>query len=528
MSPSQFITLPSLPAAHDAFIPYLASRPEAPIRTLVEPYNKYDAELRSIFAQQPSHPAISETHIVPVFDGHEEKVNIRARDLGSESDEEHERYIMPLAPEDRKPNGSPAIVQSLKEYQKNFAIFSESALSELDWSNVVVAGSAALTPLLPVPQEFTGSKRSLRRYYHEKVAPASDVDIFLYGMTEDQAKEKIQKIERHIRDSILSETTTVRTKNAITIVSEYPVRHVQIVLRIYRSISEMLAGFDVDCSCVAYDGTQVWASPRTLTACMTQINHIDLSRRSPSYENRLFKYARRGFEIHWDQLDRQRINPTIFECGFQRVVGLARLLVLEKLPEKQDRETYADQRRLERGRPRLNRYMTERHTLRGDIKAEHEYEVADWICEDDVSDYHTFTIPYGPKYHARKIEKLLYKKDLLLNGMLQVLMNIKIFRGADLTKPSGIDPKIARSTSTAIQLSLVVRRMSCAIVAAIVPIRSTQKKKKSPKKRPSGLFQAKLHSSKMIQAVKLLARSTLSQQQNGLRWHMSQTQRTCS
>ena len=75
MSPSQFIILPSLPAAHDAFIPYLASRPEAPIRTLVEPYNKYDAELRSIFAQQPSHPAISETHIVPVFDGHEENEN---------------------------------------------------------------------------------------------------------------------------------------------------------------------------------------------------------------------------------------------------------------------------------------------------------------------------------------------------------------------------------------------------------------------------------------------------------------------
>jgi ankyrin repeat protein len=33
-----------------------------------------------------------------------------------------------------------------------------------------------------------------------------------------------------------------------------------------------------------------------------------------------------------------------------------------------------------------------------------------------VSDYHTFTIPYGQKYNARKIEKLLYTKDLLLNA----------------------------------------------------------------------------------------------------------------
>ena len=28
----------------------------------------------------------------------------------------------------------------------------------------------------------------------------------------------------------------------------------------------------------------------------------------------------------------------------------------------------------------------------------------------------TFTIPYGPRYHAKKIEKLLYTKDLLLNS----------------------------------------------------------------------------------------------------------------
>jgi hypothetical protein len=28
----------------------------------------------------------------------------------------------------------------------------------------------------------------------------------------------------------------------------------------------------------------------------------------------------------------------------------------------------------------------------------------------------TFTIPYGPKYHAKRIEKLLYTKDLLLNS----------------------------------------------------------------------------------------------------------------
>ena len=47
--------------------------------------------------------------------------------------------------------------------------------------------------------------------------PASDVDLFLYGLNEEQAIEKIKQIEARVRDAILSETTVVRTKNAITI-----------------------------------------------------------------------------------------------------------------------------------------------------------------------------------------------------------------------------------------------------------------------------------------------------------------------
>jgi len=157
------------------------------------------------------------------------------------------------------------------------------------------------------------SKRALRQYYHEQLAPASDVDLFIYGLNEEQAIEKIKEIETkvsvttslqrwpggtgvlllqsyvraakgcvylevphitkdgQVRDSILQETTTIRTKNAITIASAYPTRHVQIVLRLYKSISEILTGFDVDCSCVAYDGSMVWATPRAIASYITQI-----------------------------------------------------------------------------------------------------------------------------------------------------------------------------------------------------------------------------------------------------------------
>lgn len=407
--------MPQLPVKHEDFITYVAENVQRPMVDLITPYKEYDSKLREIYAQQPDHPSIAIPNMVPLYQGHEHTIKIRARALDTETEKERQRYLMPLDAADRKVQGSAAIVSSLKAFQTNFSIFSESALADLDWSNVVVAGSAALTPLLPVPAEHAETKRSLRRYYHEMIAPASDVDLFLYDLTEEEAVEKIKQIEKSIRDSILTETTTIRTKNTITVVSQYPTRHVQIVLRIYRSISEILTGFDVDCSCIAYNGKQVFASPRALAACMTQTNTIDLSRRSPSYENRLSKYSHRGFEIYWPELDRSLVDPTIFERSFRRVVGLARLLVLEKLPTSGERDAYTDQRRKERGRPAIDRWQYN-HSFGGNLKDQHEDEVADWVEEEDVSNYHTFVIPYGPKYNARKIEKLIYKKDLLLNA----------------------------------------------------------------------------------------------------------------
>lgn len=315
------IELPKLPAPVKDFIPYFSSRSKTSLTELLEPYKNYESGLRKVYAQQPTHEAVSDglTNTVPIFAGHEADLKIRARCLDEESAEEKEKYIMPLDKSERRMDGAPAVVTSLREFQNNFNLFSESSLTDLDWSNVVAAGSAVTTALLPVPEKWAGNKRSLREYYHEHLAPASDVDLFIYGLNEEQALEKIKQIERSIKDSILHETTTIRTKNAITIASQYPTRHVQIVLRLYDSISQIITGFDVDCACAAYNGSQVYASPRALAAFATQINTIDLTRRSPSYENRLSKYSHRGFEVHWPLLDRSRIDPTIFERSFMSV-----------------------------------------------------------------------------------------------------------------------------------------------------------------------------------------------------------------
>ena len=410
------MSLPSIPAPLKDFLLHLETHPDAWEATW--PYRQYESRLRGIYAQQPDSEMVADPYVnvVPLFAGHEHLVKTRARNPEEQSVQEHEKYLLPLAPEHRRANDMPAIVGSLNEFRSNFNLFSESSLQDLDWSNIVAAGSAVTTSLLPIPEAHNESKRTVRSYYHQTLAPASDVDLFIYGLDEERAIAKMKEVESKIRDNILSDTTTIRTKHAVTIASQYPVRHVQIVLRLYKSISEILTGFDVDCSCVAFDGKQVWAVPRAVTAFVKQTNLIDLARRSPSYENRLFKYSRRGFEVYWPLLDRSKVDPTIFERSLRRVTGLARLLVYEKLPNPRDRERYLEQRREERGRPGLSWHRLHQKTLPGNTKDAQPDDVADWLESDEVSSYHTLTVPYGPTYKPKRIEKLFFAKDLLLNA----------------------------------------------------------------------------------------------------------------
>ena len=244
-----------LPAPPSGLARYVSEHPATPIAELIEPYRRHDAHLRKIYAQEPDHEALKEplANAMPLFTDGSCDFRIQARDLAAESEEQKSKFIMPLPQEYRRANGSRATVGTFKEFQRNFNIFSESSLAELDWNNVIAGGSSVVNCLLPVPEEYNTSKRRLREFYHEKFSPASDVDSFLYGLTEEEAIVKIKQIESHVRDVLLTEVVSVRTKHAITICmfpraasrmlkhsnapitdkllrtgSQYPTRHIQV------------------------------------------------------------------------------------------------------------------------------------------------------------------------------------------------------------------------------------------------------------------------------------------------------------
>lgn len=65
-----------------------------------------------------------------------------------------------------------------------------------------------MTPLLKVPQKHAENKKTLRDYYHEVLAPASDIDLFIHGIEDPaEAIKKIAAIEETVKNNLIWETT---------------------------------------------------------------------------------------------------------------------------------------------------------------------------------------------------------------------------------------------------------------------------------------------------------------------------------
>ncbi|KAI5121633.1 hypothetical protein M0805_001162 [Coniferiporia weirii] len=410
-----------LPRAKMAFLKRVAALPSTPgvsLDSVLAPSVKDESELRRLYAQDRQNTRLTNPYIglVSLFDAPDSAGirSTRARIIQTE-DDRTAKHLFPLNSDRRRKDGEPCVVETLDEFHKNWAIFTEGALSQLaDWNNVIAAGGSVLGCLLPVSQANKESRRTMRKYFHSSAYPTSDIDLFLWGLNPEQAEVKINQIYEAVRDSVPWDATCVRTKHAISIHSQYPYRSVQIVLRLYHSPGEILAGFDVDAPCVAYDGTRVLANARSIVALMRQANTVDMTRRSPSYEVRLAKYASRGFEVYVPELRRADVDPTIFERSLARITGLARLLVLEKLARPEARVSYLESRRSLRSRAQGNTIYTRRmrRQRKGDLKADEE------IVGLDMNDYDVATlhIPYGPGWTAKRTEKLVYQTDLGMNS----------------------------------------------------------------------------------------------------------------
>ncbi|VDB95456.1 unnamed protein product [Peniophora sp. CBMAI 1063] len=141
----------------------------------VGPVLEYEAELRRPFAQDRSNRLLSDPYaaLVDVFAC--DSAVLRTQSRPTTDDKVH---IFLLKPSKRRTSRTPALATSLAEFQRNWSIFTEGTLSQLDWSNIVVAGGAVQACLAPLPEGADDSKGLRKRFDEIEAHAGSNVDLF--------------------------------------------------------------------------------------------------------------------------------------------------------------------------------------------------------------------------------------------------------------------------------------------------------------------------------------------------------------
>jgi hypothetical protein len=184
------VKLPSLMSQNkeaSEFLSRVISLPKGPVSLdgALQPSLDDEAELRKLFATDKGNKRLKDTHVglVDVFAAPPDIKIARARVIASDADRDAQ-HVMPLLDSQRRKEGSPVVVEDLEVFKKNWTVFTENSLSQLsDWSNVIAAGGSVQACLVPLPKAATASKKAMRKYYHNKAFPSSDVDLLLYGLT---------------------------------------------------------------------------------------------------------------------------------------------------------------------------------------------------------------------------------------------------------------------------------------------------------------------------------------------------------
>jgi hypothetical protein len=174
------------------FLSRIASLPKGPVSLdkALQPSLDDEAELRKLFATDRGNPRLRDIHVGLVDVVFAAPIDIRttrARVIKDDVDRDAQ-HVMALPSSLRREEGSPSMVENLEAFKKNWGVFTENSLTQLaDWSNVIAAGGSVQACLMPLPKSATtGSKRAMRKYFHDNAFPSSDVDIFLYGLTVEE------------------------------------------------------------------------------------------------------------------------------------------------------------------------------------------------------------------------------------------------------------------------------------------------------------------------------------------------------
>lgn len=196
-------------------------------------------------------------------------------------------------------------------FNKEFSKKTFDLLTYIHWDNIIVAGGSLVNIITNNP------------------AKLNDIDMFIYGLDAEQSKQKIDRVIGSIKQKAIDmkyDTRVYINKNVVNIYvfDTKKLLQVQIILRLYDTLAQVLVGFDVDCCAIGYNGKKLMTTERGLHALKYRVNVANLKRRSPSYENRLIKYSFRGFDVVTNFDYKKAYNKMFFmqpeNYGFTRLL----------------------------------------------------------------------------------------------------------------------------------------------------------------------------------------------------------------
>lgn len=348
-----------------------------------------DHELRNLFMNDRNNAKLSDNCVglTSVYDNFDIFKKVKFS-----KEEESEIIILTKDMESFSEEDDFCIV-SQEEFHENFEIFTEGILECMDWDNLFLAGGSVLAMLSKFPQKLATD--DLKRKFYQKKYPKSDLDLYIYGLNDYDATKKVYQIYENIKKVLSCDCTCIRSGRAISIVSQFPYRHVQVIIRLHKNLAEVLHSFDIDSCSVGFDGKKVWCTSRAHYAIINKRNYIDLSRRSLAYEYRLKKYNERGYGVAIPNFDKNKVDYRIFVKSPTQLTGLARLLILENINDNVKHNLYRDV---------LNMHQI---TMYKNIALATKYE---------ESDYSLVFLPWGPNWDSKKIISHMQKKNKYLNN----------------------------------------------------------------------------------------------------------------
>ncbi|KAI0059341.1 ankyrin [Artomyces pyxidatus] len=376
----------------EVFLSRIAQLPDGPgvsLDALSEQARDEELELRRLFATERTNVRLADIHagLVDVFEAPMHARTTRARVFDDR--DANLKFVEPLPDSRRRKEGTPATVVTLEEFRENWATFTENLLSDIDWSNIIAAGESVSACILPRLGDEVAIERA--EYFHEVAYRECDIQLFLWGLTSEEAHNKIISIFKAIRRTIRPDAICVRMKDSIAIHIKYPYRTVRFPLQLYKSPAEVLAALPIDSDCCAFDGTRVFGNPRALIAMIRQCNTVDATRVHSLYEIELLR-RKRAFEIYVPMLDRSKLDTAIYERPISTTHGLARLLAMEESSLPYLRNTYIANRVQLRSRPIqfFDRRRKDEEPDKGD------YGIAEIAVK---------WMPYGPRWDVNHLSK---------------------------------------------------------------------------------------------------------------------------